>query len=108
LLILSALYLSPIFCIFEKIAKNLKLPVSFLSFVDDGLFISQEKSFEKMNSYLFCSYNISSFLLKQFGLIIEYGKSEIFYFSRSHGLFNPSLLDLSYLRGPILHLKETW
>ena len=105
--ILSTLYLSPIFHIFGKRAKSLKIPVLFLSFVDDGPFISQKK-FEKMNSYLFCSYNVISFLLKQFGLIIEYGKSEIFHFSRSYGLFNPSLLDLSYLRGLILHLKETW
>jgi len=45
--ILFTLYLSPIFHIFEKKTKNLKITVSFLSFIDDGLFISQEKSFEK-------------------------------------------------------------
>jgi len=39
-LILSALYLSPIFDIFEKRIKNLKIPISILSFVDDGLFIT--------------------------------------------------------------------
>jgi len=38
--ILSALYLSLIFHIFKKRAKNLKIPVLFLSFVDNGLFIS--------------------------------------------------------------------
>ena len=85
-LILSALYLSPIFHIFKKRAKN---PVSFLSFVDDGLFISQEKSLEKTNSHLFCSYNTIFSLLEQFRLVIEHRKSEVFHFSRSHGLFNP-------------------
>ena len=38
-LILSALYLSPIFHIFEKRAKNVKIPVSFLLFVHNRLFI---------------------------------------------------------------------
>jgi len=46
-----ALYLSPLFHIFEKHAKNLKIPVSFLFFVDDGLLILQEKSFKKTNSF---------------------------------------------------------
>ena len=42
--ILSALYITPIFHIFEKRIKNLipEIPVLFLSFVDDSLFISQE------------------------------------------------------------------
>jgi len=62
--ILSALFIAPIFHIFKKIINNLKIPVSFLLFVDDGLFISQEKSFDKMNAHLFCSYNIISFLLE--------------------------------------------
>jgi len=43
-----------------------------------------------------------------FNLIIEYGKTEIFHFSRSHSLFEPSLLDLTMLGGPILHPKATW
>jgi len=84
--VLLALYLSPIFHIFEKRAKNLKIPVSFISFVDNNLFISQEKSLEKSNSYLFCNYNIISSLLKQFGLIIEHKKTEIFHFSRLYSL----------------------
>jgi len=65
---LSASYLSLLFYIFEKRVKNLKIPVSFLSFVDNGLLISQEKSLEKTNSFLFYSYNIVSSLLNQFGL----------------------------------------
>ena len=66
--ILSASYLSLLFYIFEKQVKNLKIPVSFLSFVDNGLLISQEKSLEKTNYFLFYSYNIVSSLLNQFGL----------------------------------------
>ena len=79
--ILSVLYLSSFFHIFGKRTKN---------------------------SFLFCYYNIISFLLKQFGLVIKHGKSEVFHFSRSCGLFNPSLFDLSLYRGLILKLKETW
>jgi len=37
--ILSALYLLPIFHNFEKRTVNLKIPVSFLFFVDNNLFI---------------------------------------------------------------------
>ena len=43
--ILSALYLSPFFHIFEKHIKNLDLKISTLSFVDDSLLITQSKSF---------------------------------------------------------------
>jgi len=38
--ILSALYLLPFFYIIENHLKNLKIPISIISFVDDGLFIS--------------------------------------------------------------------
>ena len=37
--ILSTLYLSPLIYIIEKRFKNLNLPISILSFIDDGLFI---------------------------------------------------------------------
>ena len=78
--ILSILYLSLIFHIFEKRAKNLKIPVLFLCFIDNRLFISQEKSLEKTNSHLFHSYNIIYSLLEQFRLVIEYEKSEVLFF----------------------------
>jgi len=106
-LILSVLFIAPIFYIFKKRINNLKIPVLFLLFVDDGLFISQEKSFNKMNAHLFCSYNIISSLLEQFKLIIEYKKTEVFHFSILHGLFNPSLLDFSYIGGSILCPKDS-
>jgi len=48
--ILLALYITPTFHIFEKIIQNLlpSISVSTLSFVNDSLFISQEKSSEKI------------------------------------------------------------
>ena len=105
-LILSTLYLFSIFHIFQKQTKNLNIPVSLLLFVNNKLIISQEKLFEKTNSFLYYSYNIMLSLLKQYGLVIKHGKSEIFHFSRSHSFFNPLPLNLSPIGGSILHPKE--
>jgi len=38
--VLSALYLSPLLYIFEKQLEFLKIPISILSFIDNGLFIT--------------------------------------------------------------------
>ena len=106
--ILSSLYLSSFLYILEKCLKNLKIPVSILSFVDNGLIIAQNKSFDVSNSQLVCSYNVLSTLLDSFGLVIEHSKTETFHFSRSQELFNPPPLDLSPLGGPILRPKDSW
>ena len=106
--ILLALYLSPFLYIWEKHLKNLKIPISIISFMNDSLFISQDKSFEISNSCLFCSYNIMFNLLDKFGLIIEHSKTEVFHFFRLHSPFNPSPLNLSPLGGPILIPKNCW
>jgi len=103
--ILSAIYLAPFLHILEN---HLKIPVSILSFVDNGLLVAQSKSFSTSNSILFCSYNIVSSLLSRFGLIIEHSKTEVFYFTRSHGSFNPPPLNLSSIGGPTLYPKDTW
>jgi len=50
---------------------------------------------------------MSSLLLK-FGLIIEHGKTEVFHFSRAHGAFTPSSLDLSSINSSVLLPKDTW
>jgi len=105
-LILSALYISLVFYILEKYLKNLKIPVSILLFVDNGLFVVQSKSLTTSNSFLFCSYNIVSLLLKKFSLILEHGKTELFHFSRSHETFNPLPLNLSTLGGTLLRPKN--
>ena len=104
--VLLILYLFLLFYIFEKHVKNLKIPITFLSFVDNGLLISQEKSLEKTNSFIFCSYNIISLLLDQFDLVIKYEKTEVFHFSRAHSIFNPLSLDLSTISGLILLPKS--
>ena len=106
--ILSALYLSPFLYILEKCLKNLKIPISILSFVDDGLIIVQNKSLDISNTYLFCSYNVLSKLLDSFGLIIEHAKTENFHFNRLYEVFNPPSLDLLPIRGPMLLPKDTW
>ena len=106
--ILSTLYLSSFLYILEKCLKNLKIPISIISFVDDGLFISQDKSFNISNSHLFYSYNVMTNLLDKFGLIVEYSKTDVFHFSRLHGLFNSPSLDLLSLGGPILLPKNSW
>jgi len=49
-----------------------------------------------------------SLLLDQFSLVIEHEKTEVFHFSRSYSIFNPSPLDLSLLRGPVLQPKKNW
>ena len=105
--VLSTLYLSPFLYILENRFKNLKIPTSILSFIDDGLFIVQNKSFNISNSHLFCSYNILSKLLDSFGLVIEHSKTEIFHFSRSQDIYNPSPLNISPLGSPILCPKNT-
>jgi len=106
--ILSALYLSPFLYILEKHLKNLKIPISIISFVDDKLFISQNKSFNISNSHLFCSYYVMTNLLDKFGLIVEHSKTKVFHFSRSHSPFNPPPLNLLPLGRPILSPKNSW
>jgi len=106
--ILSTFYITPIFHVFDKRTKNLLSPISVstLSFINDGFFISQEKSYKKSNTNLFCSYNIISSLSEQFSLVIEHNKSKIFYFSKLMKNYKIPSLDLSLLRGPLLHSKN--
>jgi len=107
-LILSALYLSLIFHSLENCLKILKIPISIISFVDNRLFISQNKSISHSNTNLFCSYNVISSLLTRCSLVVEYRKTDVFYFSRSQGAFSPLPLILSVLGGPILLPKNIW
>jgi len=105
--ILSALYLSLFLYILEKYLKNLNIPMSIISFIDNGLFISQSKSFHTSNCCLFYSYNIMSNLLEKFGLIVEHSKTDIFHFNRSQSTFNLPPLSLTPLEGTILRPKNT-
>jgi len=106
--ILLTLYLSPIFCIFKKRLKNLNIPISIIFFINNRLFISQDKSLIVSNSYLFCSYHIMFSFFEQFGFVIEHGKIEFFHFSRLYEAFNLLLLNLTTQKGPILYPKEIW
>ena len=105
--ILSALYLSLIFHIFEKYLKILKIPISIISFIDNGLFISQDKFISHSNANLFCSYNIMSSLLTRFRLIVKYRKTKVFYFSRLQEAFNSSSFNFSDIEEPILLSKDS-
>jgi len=106
--ILLALYLSLVFYSLEKCLKILKIPISMISFVDDGLLFSQSRSISHSNANIFCSYNVISSILSKYGLIIEYRKTDVFHFTRSHGTYNPSPLNLTAIGGPSLLPKETW
>ena len=106
--ILSTLYLSLFFHILEKRLKTLDLKISTLSFVDNGLLLTQSKSFHVPNARLFSSYNIALTLLSKFGLQVEHSKTEVFHFSRSLTDFSPSPLDLSSISSLLLVPKDTW
>ena len=104
--ILSAFYLLSFLYILENHLKILKISISILSFINNGLHIIQSKSFHLSNSLLFYSYNVMSNLLSKFGLIVEYLKTEVFYFTRLQDSFSPLLLDLSSISSPILCPKD--
>jgi len=106
--ILSALYLLPFIYILENHLKNLKIPISFISFVNNGLFICQSNLLDISNSHLSYSYNVLSNLLEKFGLVVEHSKTEIFHFNKSHGTLNLPPLDLSPLGGNLLCSNNTW
>jgi len=107
--IISAMYMASIIKTFKKRIKNLKekIPSDILSFVDNGLLISQEKSFELFSAFLLCSYNIMSKVLHDAGLVMEHSKSEVFHFTQSQRPPNQPL-DLSSVGGPILTPKPIW
>ena len=106
--ILLALYLSLFLYILEKHLKNLKIPVSIIFFVNDGLFISQSKSLHISNYHLFCSYNVMTNLLEKFDLIVKHSKTKVFYFNRFQDSFNLPPLNLSSIEGTILWSKNMW
>ena len=105
--ILSALYIALLIHIFEHRAQALNLNTCILSFVDDGLLISQRKTYNKTLPELYSSYRVVTNLMVTFGLVMEHDKSEIFHFSRAHNDSNPEL-DLSAIGAPTLKPKTYW
>ena len=83
--IISAIYLALIIKIFKKRIKNLKekIPIDILFFVDDSLLISQKKSYDLFLFFFLYNHNIMAKILLDSSLVIEYSKSEMFYFTRS-------------------------
>jgi len=78
-----------------------------LLFVDNGLFISQGKTYSKTLPELYNSYRVVTDLMVIFSLVMEYNKSEIFHFSRAHNNSNPEL-NLSAIGASILKPKTYW
>ena len=105
--IFLVLYLALFIYILENCLKNLNLQIFILFFVNDGFLVAQSKSLQLSNSHLFCNYNIASNLFPQFGLIVEYSKTEVFHFTRSQGTFNPTFLDILSIGGLILYPKNS-
>jgi len=105
--ILSALYIAPLICIFKLRAQSLNLSTSILSFVDDGLLISQGKMYNIILLELYSSYRVVTDLMVMFGLVMEHDKSEIFHFSRIYNNLNLEL-DLSAIGAPTLKPKTYW
>ena len=105
--ILSALYIVPLIRIFKHRAQSLNISTSILSFVDDGLLISQGKMYNITLPELYSSYRIVTDLMVCFGLVMEHDKSEIFHFSRVHNNLNLEL-DLSAIDAPTLKPKTYW
>jgi len=109
--------MAPILKTFEKRIKNTNInknkndnktsSINILSYVDNGLITSQEKSFDLSCSSLVDSCYVISNLLKDAGLYIKHQKSEVFHFSRAHTAPLHSI-DLTNAGGPILHPKPIW
>jgi len=106
-LVLSALYIALLLHLFERRAQALNLNTSTLSYVNDGLLVSQGRMYNKTLLELTSSYSIVSDLMASFGLVMEHDKLEIFHFSRAHNDSNPQL-DLSAIGAPILKPKTYW
>jgi hypothetical protein len=116
--ILSTLYISPIFHMLNLWVANhystdrLSL-LSFLSFVDDGLLIASDISYIKVHDTLRDAYTHILSLFRDFGLIMEHSKTELFNFAWSSGdtrLQNPSMnLGFAPFTGEnCLVTKKTW
>jgi len=104
--IFSAIYLSPIIKTFKERIKNLKenIPTNILFFINDGLLISQEKSYSMSFAFLLYSYNIMSKLLLDIDLVMEHSKTKLFHFTRAQHSSNPSI-NLSFIGDPVIFPK---
>ena len=67
--ILSALYITPLIHIFELRAQTLNLNTPILPFIDDGLLISQGKTYDTTLLELYSSYRVVTNLIVIFSLV---------------------------------------
>ena len=93
--VLSALYVAPIMKLYEQEARQAGLDSTLISYVDDGTVIVQSKSLNDNVQVLSKSYAILFRLFTALGLVLEYDKSEVFHFDRSHSQDNPPV-DLGF------------
>ena len=105
--ILFALYITPFIHIFEHRAQALNLDTCILSFVGDGLLISQGIMYNITLPELYSSYRVVTDLMVCFGLVIKHDKSKIFHFSRVYNNLNPEL-NFSAISALTLKPKTYW
>ena len=94
---------------FENRAKIL-IPIfsiSFLSFVDDDLFISQGL-WKNQTLHFFIVITLSLLSLINLVLWLNLGNLKFFHFSRLTRIFNPLPLELSLLEGPLFQQRNIW
>jgi hypothetical protein len=112
--ILSALYISPIFHLLDYWIKfkesNVKNISSFLSYVDDGLLVATDSTYEDSHLSLVEAYTHVSTLFTEFGLVMEHSKTELFNFAKKPGDPNPPIdLGVEPFTGDHpLSPKSTW
>ncbi|KAF7761148.1 hypothetical protein Agabi119p4_10557 [Agaricus bisporus var. burnettii] len=97
--ILSALYIAPCFHLLDKWVKDeedrIHFPlISFLSFVDDGLLVATGDCRMDTHDTLKEAYAQMTSIFKDFGLVMEHTKTELFNFAdsaRNKNSPNPSI-----------------
>ena len=93
--VLSALYISPVFKLFDLRKRELSLACTCISYVDDGTLIAQAKDLDDNMPPLRQAYSIIYTLFTAAGLALEHDKTELFHFSRANYEY-PVVLNLGY------------
>ena len=81
----------PLVCFFEIRVQDLNLSTFIFSFVNNGLLISKEKTYNTTLQELYSSYEVVINLIVLFDLVMKHDKLEIFHFSRLYNSFSPEL-----------------
>ena len=97
----------PLVCFFEIRVQDLNLSTFIFSFVNNGLLISKEKTYNTTLQELYSSYEVVINLIVLFDLVMKHDKLEIFHFSRLYNSFSPEL-NLSAIGILTLKPKTYW